>query len=134
MSANASIEAHGDDSRRRFAGIRADDELRALTRLTFEELARGVGGIGDVHGAIATRVFTRVGSGVGARFMHDAISSAVYTGIGACTTSLGRAASNALAASSTRPERCLSPTPVGGGVIGAIDGLIGDELERRQSV
>src|SRR5437660_1145590 len=40
MSANASIEAHGDDSRRRFAGIRADDELRALTRLTFEDLAR----------------------------------------------------------------------------------------------
>jgi pimeloyl-ACP methyl ester carboxylesterase len=115
-------------------GFSDGDEVRALTRLTFEELARGVCGLGDVHGAIATRVFDQVGRGGVARFMHDVISGAVYTGIGACTASLGRVASHALAVSGPRPERPLSPTPVGGGVIAVIDGLIGDELERRRSV
>src|ERR1700744_4883857 len=97
------------------------DEVCALTRLTFEELARGVSGIGDVHGAIASRVFNRVGQGTMARVLHNAISGAVYTGIGACSTSIGRAASHALAASGTREPRSLSPTPVGGGVIAVID-------------
>jgi pimeloyl-ACP methyl ester carboxylesterase len=109
------------------------DELRALALLTFEELARGIAGIGDVHGAIATRVFNHVGRGV-TRFMHDAISGAVYTGIGTCATSVGKLAAQALAASGPRPQRPLSPTPLGGGAIAVIDGLIGDELERRRSV
>ena len=110
------------------------DEVCALARLTFEELARGVSGIGDLHGAIATRVFNRVGQSSPARVLHNAISGAVYTGIGACSNSIGRAASHALAASATREQRSLSPNPVGGGVIAVIDGLIGDELERRRSV
>jgi hypothetical protein len=105
-----------------------------LARLTFAELARGVSGIGDVHGAIASRVFNHVGRAGMARFMHDAISSAMYTGIGACTASVGGAASHALSVSGSRPERSLSPTPLGGGLIGAIDGLIGDELEQKRSV
>jgi pimeloyl-ACP methyl ester carboxylesterase len=129
------VEAVTTTSQRRSRGAFSDgDELCALTRLTFEELARGVSGIGDIHGAIASRVFNRVGRGVMARLMHDAISGAVYTGIGTCAASVGRAASHALAASGTRPERCLSPSPLGGGAIGVLDGLIGDELERRRSV
>ena len=110
------------------------DEVTALTRLTFEELARGVVGLGDVHGAIATRVFKYAGRGGMAQFMHDAISGAVWTGIGACTSSVGRFAAQALEASGARPERSLSPTALGGGAIAVIDGLIGDELERRRSV
>jgi pimeloyl-ACP methyl ester carboxylesterase len=110
------------------------DEVSALTRLTFEEVARGVSGIGDFHGAIATRVFNHVGRRGMAGFIHDAISAAVYSGVGACMNSVGRAASQALALSGSRPERSLSPTPLGGGLIGAIDGLIGDELERKRSV
>jgi pimeloyl-ACP methyl ester carboxylesterase len=128
LGAEAATDSARDD---RFSD---GDELCALARLTFEELARGVCGIGDVHGAIATRVFTHVGRKGMARILHDAISGAVYTGIGACTSSFGRAASHALAASDTRAERSLSPTPVGGGVIAVIDGLIGDELERKRSV
>jgi pimeloyl-ACP methyl ester carboxylesterase len=116
------------------APLSDDDELCALTRLTFEELARGVSGIGDVHAAIATRVFNHVGNGGPAQVLHHAISSAVYAGVGAGAASVGRAANHVLAASGNRPERCLSPTPAGGGVIGVIDGLIGDELERVRSV
>jgi pimeloyl-ACP methyl ester carboxylesterase len=110
------------------------DEVCALTRLTFEEVARGVSGLGDFHGAIARRVFNNVGRGGIARFMHDKISGAVYSGIGSCAASVGRAASNALALSGSRPERSVSPTVLGGGLIGVIDGLIGDELERKRSV
>lgn len=121
-------------SARSFASVSDDDELRALTRLTFEELARGVSGIGDVHAAIAARVFNHVGSGAMAQVLHDAISRAVYVGIGAGGASFGRVASHVLAVSGNRPQRCLSPTAAGGGVIGVIDGLIGDELESRRSV
>jgi pimeloyl-ACP methyl ester carboxylesterase len=131
-----SIEAGTENSGRgSAAGDFSDgDEVCALTRLTFEELARGVSGLGDFHGAIATRVFNNVSRGGVARFMHDAISGAVYSGIGSCAASVGRAASHALASSGSRPERSVSPTPLGGGLIGVIDGLVGDELERKRSV
>lgn len=129
MEPVAEIEHHPDRAEGDFAD---GDELRALTSLTFEELARGILGIGDVHGAIATRVFNQVGRGI-PRFMHDAISSAVYAGIGRCATSVGRLAGNALV-NGQRPQRSLSPKPLGGGMIAVIDGLIGDELERRRSV
>jgi hypothetical protein len=112
-----------------------EDEVRALVRLTFDEIARGVGGIGQIHGAVADRVFTRVGTGgVVARAWHDTISAGVYTGLGGCSSALGRAAARALPARGTRSERSLSHTPLGGGLLGVIDGLIGDQLERQQSV
>jgi pimeloyl-ACP methyl ester carboxylesterase len=135
MSIEAATETRSAKSRPRAAdGFSDGNEVGALARLTLEELARGVSGIGDVHGAIARRVFSHVGRGAMARFMHDAISDAVYAGIGSCAASAGRAASHALAASGSRPQRSVSPTPLGGGLIGVIDGLIGDELERKRSV
>jgi pimeloyl-ACP methyl ester carboxylesterase len=135
MSIEAAIQARsGSGQDGASAGFSDGDEVRALARLTFEELARGVSGLGDVHGAIATRVFNHVSRGGIARFMHDAISGAVYSGIGSCTASIGRATGHALAFNGSRPERSVSPTPLGGGLIGVIDGLIGDELERTRSV
>ncbi|HEY3727117.1 MAG TPA: hypothetical protein VGL51_08085 [Solirubrobacteraceae bacterium] len=111
------------------------DELRELGRLTFAELARGVSGIGDIHGAIATRVFDRASSQRSpSRLMHDAIAGAVYRGISSGTASVGLAAAGALALRGTREQRPLSPTPIGGGLIGVINGLVGDELERQKSV
>ena len=40
---------------------RRPDEVRALSRLSFEELASAAGGIGGMHSAIAGRVFRYVG-------------------------------------------------------------------------
>jgi pimeloyl-ACP methyl ester carboxylesterase len=135
MSTQTLIETRSRRAQLRAVDTPSDaDEVGALAELTFEEVARGVSGIGDVHGAIASRVFGHVGTSGMARVMHDAISGAVYSGIGSCMASLGRAAGHALAATSSRPERSLSPTPLGGGLIGVIDGLIGDELERKRSV
>jgi pimeloyl-ACP methyl ester carboxylesterase len=110
---------------------RPANEVRALAALAFDELARVSGGIGDIHKTIASRVFAGVGSGGAVvRFAHDAITSAVYTGVGGCTSLVGRSAQDAVGLLRTLPERPLSPTPLGGGLIGVIDGLIGDALER----
>jgi pimeloyl-ACP methyl ester carboxylesterase len=113
---------------------RDTDEVPALARLAFDELARAVSGIGDIHAAIANRVFTHVGAqGVIARLAHEQISARVYEGIGGHATALGRIAGDLLARGGARAGRSLSPTPLGGGMVGVIDGLIGDELERAKS-
>jgi len=113
---------------------RQANEVRALAALAFDELARVSGGIGDIHRAIASRVFAGVGSGGAVvRFAHDAITSAVYTGVSGCTSLVGRGAQDAVGLMRTLPERSLSPTPLGAGVIGFIDGLIGDALEREEN-
>ena len=83
MSTEAQLETPSGTSQGSAAdGFCDGDEVRALTRLTFEELARGVSGLGELHGAIATRVFNHVGGAGMARFMHDVISGAVYSSIG----------------------------------------------------
>jgi pimeloyl-ACP methyl ester carboxylesterase len=96
------------------------DELRALTRLAFEELGLGAGGIGKVHRAIADRAF--VGSGA-AKLLHDGISGAVYAGVGGAASLAGRAAYAAL------PDRTVSESTRGAAVLGVLNGLRGDALD-----
>jgi pimeloyl-ACP methyl ester carboxylesterase len=106
----------------------SDQELRALTRLGFDELGLASGGIGGVHGAIAGRVFRLVGPvGTAARVVHDGVSKSVYAGLGIGSRALGQAADTLLA---RRPAaRPLSATPRGGALIAAVAGLRGDALE-----
>ena len=59
------------------------DELRALTRLAFGELSSATGGIGQIHQAIAGRVFRGVERGVGrsghvVQVAHETIAGGVY--------------------------------------------------------
>ena len=61
---------------------RMADELRALTRLTFEELGPGDRRHRQMHRAIADRAFGPVGPAP-PRALHDAISGGVYAGGGA---------------------------------------------------
>jgi len=110
------------------------DERRALAQLTFDELARIPGGIWGTHHAIAHRTFRALGPlGVPARVAHDATSDKVYGALRGCTRALGRLAG--VAVSRRRPDggRSISIDPRGGLLIGAIDGLIGDALERERS-
>jgi len=104
------------------------DELRALTCLTFDELAEATGGIGAVHRAIADRAFGRVGSGP-PRALHDVISAGVYAGIRGAASVAGRAAGAAVAGRG----RSLSVTPRGAATIAVLNGLRGDALEREGS-
>jgi pimeloyl-ACP methyl ester carboxylesterase len=114
------------------ARVPEDDEVRALARLAFDELGAAVGGIGSIHRGIAGRVFSWVGPG--GRVVeqsHDAISAVAYGAVRGSFVAGGRAAAAALR---TRPGGGpLSVTPGGATVLGALSGLIGDELERRQS-
>jgi pimeloyl-ACP methyl ester carboxylesterase len=89
-------------------------QLRALTRLAFEEAGLGAGGIEQVHRAIADRAFP---AGP-AKLVHDGIAGAVYAGV------RGGAALAARVASAVVPEREVSPA-----LLGVLNGLQGDVLE-----
>jgi dienelactone hydrolase len=104
------------------------DELRALTRLAFDELGGAAGGIGEVHRAIADRAFGAVGPGP-ARLLHDAIAGGVYATVRGAAGLTGRAAGAAVSGGG----RSLSVTPRGAAVLAAVNGLIGDVLEREGS-
>ena len=104
------------------------DELRALTRLTFEELGTATGGIGQIHRAIADRAFGAAGSGP-SRAIHDAIAGGVYTGLQLGSRLVGHGA-GALVAGRGRP---LSESPRGALMLAVLNGLRGDVLEREGS-
>jgi pimeloyl-ACP methyl ester carboxylesterase len=106
------------------------DELRELSRIAFDELRSGPGGIGQIHGAIADRAFPRAGL---SRTLHDAIARTVYTGVGGAFGLAGRAADVALARREAAGERTLSTQPRGAALIGILNGLTGDVLEREGS-
>jgi len=96
------------------------DELRALTRLAFDELRLGAGGIRQMHRAIAARAFRGAGP---AKALHDGISGAVYASVAGAAALAGRAAAVAVA------DRPLSTTPRGAAVLAVLNGLRGDALE-----
>jgi pimeloyl-ACP methyl ester carboxylesterase len=104
------------------------DELRALTRLTFDELGLATGGIGEIHRTIAERAFGPVGSGL-PRTLHDAISGGVYAGLRGAAGLLGLAAGTAVSGRG----RALSVTPKGAAVLAVLNGLRGDVLEAEGS-
>lgn len=110
------------------------DELRSLARLGFDELRRATGGIGDVHRAVAERAFRASGRGaLPARVLHEAISGGVYAGLGGATRMAGIAADAELGRRAVEGGRRLSASPRGALLVGALNGLIGDTLERERS-
>ena len=114
--------------------VRRPDEVRALSRLSFEEFGRAAGGIGGMHTAIAGRVFRYVGAGAApVRVVHDTIAGGVYGGLRGATTLLGRGADTVLAQGAVTERRVISTTRRGSALIGAVTGLIGDQLEREES-
>jgi alpha-beta hydrolase superfamily lysophospholipase len=113
---------------------RRPDESRALSRLVFEELRGAAGGVQEVHRAIAERAFGAVGPGaVPVRAVHDAVAHGVYGAVRGLTALLGQAADAGLRHRPPAEARWLSSSPRGAVALGALGGLIGDELERRDS-
>ena len=88
-------------------------QLRALTRLAFQEAGLGAGGIEQIHRAIADRAFP---AGV-AKLLHDAIAGAAYASVRGGAALAGRA-------STALPDREVSPA-----VLAVLNGLQGDVLE-----
>src|SRR3954462_13679259 len=110
--------------------VRQADEDPELVRLGFEEAGGGFEGLHSIHGSIAERAFRRTGvGGAPAHWMHDRITGAVYSGLRGSVVGMARVADAGLA----RRPRVVSNSPRGAAVVAAINGLIGDTLERRQS-
>src|SRR5215218_2763620 len=122
-------------------------EAEALSRLMRDELSALPRGIGDVHAAIADRVFGALGPPAWpVRFLHDAISRGVYASVAggvwlgahavgaaavarASRTAVGGAIGGAGATRSRRfSPPPLSETPRGAAAIAALNGLFGDRL------
>ena len=113
---------------------RRPNELRALSALGFEELKGFPGGIRDMHLGIAERAFRGVGpAGRPVQAIHDTLSRRAYEAIAAGAALLGRAADAAMEREGIGQEVQLSTTRPGSAVIGALNGLIGDRLERSGS-
>jgi len=113
---------------------RQPDETRALARLALDELGSVPAGIGGIHRAIAGRVFRYVGPTARVvQVPYDAITSGVYGGLRGASRMVTRAADQALARRPVGEGRTLSITPRGSALIAAINGLIGDTLEREGS-
>jgi pimeloyl-ACP methyl ester carboxylesterase len=97
-------------------------ERQALAKLLTDEAAGLPGGIGDVHAAIAARVFGALGpTAAPVRLIHDGIARGSYFGVRAGIALAGRAAGSAWARRDGEPPAAL---------IGALNGLRGDVLER----
>jgi pimeloyl-ACP methyl ester carboxylesterase len=110
------------------------NELRALGRLAFDEVGAVPTGIGQIHRGIARRAFWAVGPlGRPVEVAHEAMSRRVYGALGAGGALLGRAADAAMARRHVGEDLVLSTTRRGSAVLAALNGLIGDELERRGS-
>jgi pimeloyl-ACP methyl ester carboxylesterase len=108
----------------------ADAQAQALVRLAASELARVPSGIHGLHAAIARRAFAGQGAfAEPARVLHDGISAAVYRHLSLGMLAAGRLAEPVLA----RRLNDLPEAPAGAALLGVVNGLIGDELEREHN-
>ncbi len=111
-------------------------EVRALSELGLTELAKASSGIHQTHRAISDRVFGLVERGLGAtalapvKALHDGITDGVYTIVAESTATAGRVSGKVADLPLATP---LSETTTGASLIGVVNGLIGDELDGRQS-
>jgi pimeloyl-ACP methyl ester carboxylesterase len=111
-----------------------NDEARELLQLGVEELAGAIDGLQAISSSVANRAFGLAGPfGLPTRWVYDHVTNAVYGGLRGSARGAGGLADRGL---SRRPDwsaRVVSTTPPGAAVVAAINGLIGDTLERRQS-
>ncbi len=131
LGTNSTGTSADDDHR---SGSRRRNELRALSALAFEDLARFPGGIRDMHLGIAERAFRKVGvASRPTQVIHDAVSRGAYDAIASGTSLLGRAVDAAMEQRGIGEEIVLSTTRRGSALVSALNGLIGDQLERSGS-
>lgn len=101
-------------------------EAAAAALLAARGLAETATRIGEMHTALAGRVFGLVPGGP-ARLLHDTISEGVYRTVAGASRATGAVASAVLHGRAPAP---LSERPGTAGLVGAINGAWGDRLER----
>ncbi len=109
-------------------------EIRAAGDLAGRALAGTGTLVRDVHAAVARRAFAAVGpSGEPARGVHDGVSAVAYAGVRAALGALPRGAATALARSRRADAPSIAASPRGALALAALNGAIGDALEREGS-
>jgi pimeloyl-ACP methyl ester carboxylesterase len=110
------------------------DQIRTLSRLAFDELGGAAEGIGRIERAVADRVYWALGPlGRPVHFVQDAVEDRVLAALRSGARAVGRVADSGLARRPAEFGRSLSSTPPGAAALAAINGLIGDVLEREGS-
>jgi len=114
--------------------VKAD--ASAAAAIAGRGLAATTATIGDVHSAIANRVFSLTGRpGTPVRVMHDGISKGVYAAVGGGARVASYAAGQVAAVVVSRRQRTadylrLSDRPRGDVIVGALNGAWGDTFAR----
>jgi pimeloyl-ACP methyl ester carboxylesterase len=106
-------------------------EAQALGTAGADLVADVTGWVEGVHRAVAARVFRSIGPiAAPVQVVHDAIAGAVYTTVRTLVAGGARVAGTvgALALDEGRPG--LDATPAGAAVKSAVNGVLGDRLER----
>jgi pimeloyl-ACP methyl ester carboxylesterase len=112
--------------------VSTSDEVRAVGRLAGDVLAGGVGFIGEIHHAIAGRVFRSVGvAAAPVRAVHDTVAGAVYGAVGAAHTVVPLAGVVALTVAAPTAGRRMVRSPVAPRAQAAVNGMWGDAVARR---
>jgi hypothetical protein len=111
-------------------------DARAAATVAGRGLAATTAAIGDIHGAIAKRVFTLTGrQATPVRLMHDGISRTVYAAVGTGARAASYAAGQVVGRLNAERERAngyvrIADRPRGDVVVGALNGAWGDHLLR----
>lgn len=114
--------------------LHQSNELRALNALFFEDLRGFPGAIRDMHLGIAARAFRAVGPmGRPVQVVHDELSRRGYEAVGSGAGLVGRAVDGVMQSRRIGERIILSGTRPGSALVAALNGLIGDQLERSGS-
>lgn len=109
----------------------ARDELGGAARLLGEAVGLIALPTQRTHSEISDRVFTVLGPfGLPARVGHDTIAAISYGAVRCTAALVGEAAAAASALAGPR-RPVLDGSPVGSGVVAAVNGLVGDRLAAR---
>ena len=104
-------------------------EMVGLGRLAGDGLGRSGAAIGEVHRAIAGRVFGALGVlGLPVRFVHDGIVTVAYGGVRGAMRLIPRAAVAPVARALPPTARAMADSPAGSLALGALNGVLGDRL------
>jgi pimeloyl-ACP methyl ester carboxylesterase len=110
------------------------EEIRGAGEVLGKALTEPASLARDIHETAAARPFRALGaSALPARLIHDGVSRAVYVGVGRTIEAAPKLAA-AVAARARRPDAPpLSRSIRGGLALGALNGIVGDALERRRN-
>jgi pimeloyl-ACP methyl ester carboxylesterase len=110
------------------------DEIRGVGELLGKAFAEPATLAKDLHQAAAARSFRAVGAAsLPVQVIHDGISRAVYGGLQRALEAVPRAGATAVAQAGPADAPSLTRSVGGGLALGALNGMIGDALARRQN-